>query len=64
MTKDMTRKQFMAALERHGFTYDGWWVWSNDHKRGHGVIYDPKTMRPRFRATLAKAIQAEREAAV
>jgi hypothetical protein len=58
--RDLTRKQYLKALARNGFT--------ESHILPHvkpvelpgyhiGIIYDPKTLKTRHRATLKHAIE-------
>lgn len=55
MTRDMTRKQFSAALRRHGLRIEVLWIWSDKHSSGIGIITD-RQGKLRRRASLAKAL--------
>lgn len=60
MARDMTSRQFMAALRRNGLKLELLWIWRRNPtpdqvNMGVGVISSGKTVR--FRASLAYALK-------
>jgi len=56
--RDMTRREFRAALERHGWKLELLWVvgeGKDGHTTGIGVVYDRRRGKLNHRATLASA---------
>jgi len=63
MTRDMTKREFRAALERHGWKLELLWVvgtGKDGHSTGVGVVYNARTKTLNRRATLASAIRSLR----
>ncbi len=62
MTRDLSEKQYLAALERRGFRPAGMarlWVKHNDFPNTmFGTIYDPRKGRIMRRATISKLIKS------
>lgn len=64
--RDMTRKQFNAALKKHGFAQTLLWFRDlrGDGSTSHGGMIHPRTKKLWRRATLAKLLHLrEKEAA-
>lgn len=59
IVRDMTRREFRAALTRHGFKQELLWIVGDgkDGKRiGVGMVISARTKKIMRRATLAKAL--------
>jgi len=62
MVRDMTHRQFIAAVKRRGWSFMLLWINFPDPKNpkctvGVGMVVHARTKKPAYRATLAKAIR-------
>ena len=63
MTRDMTKREFIAALERHGWKLELLWVvgtGKDGHTTGVGIVINGRTKKIMRRATLASALRSLR----
>jgi len=63
-TRDLTKKQFRAALNRHGFTLGpfGYCTHEDNPATSYGAIVNAKTFKVMRRATLAHVCQSHEAA--